>query len=1001
MRNFVWAVVAGLSVIGSSLSTRAQGIPEAQDYAFGHGLYKDGMYQQAYAELSKFVENYPNSLGRPEASFLVADCAFRLGKYDEASLRFESFTKNYPNSSLRADAYFRLGESSFKNGQYEKATARFKLVLDEYEKSPLAGEAAYWLGESYLRLNKFDLALKYYQVSFESYPANRLADYALYSAGWASEKRGEFAESIDYYSKLINSRKTSELRTTCIVRVGACRLALKQYQEAIEGLTSAMPSLVDSSERGEAVYLIGEGYYNLGDYTSAERQYKSVRSDYFGHKLFRDATYSLGWAYLKQNQYQRAAETFGEIAHGSKELAHAAAFRRAIALKLGGDNAAARSTLESILSPQEGGSYADNAAYELGLLNYESKVYAAARKNFSSVIDSYPESDVRAEAYRMLGETEIALKNYDEAQKAFQAAVSEKNAPAEIVSEALFQEGWSLYKLKNYQEAVDRLEEFRKQFPSHEKSIDAVYWVAEALYQLGKYSAAREDYTKVVQAQPRQERFEDALYGLAWSSYNLNEFAQAANEFERLVAAAPNGKLAYDARLRAADCYLAQKDFGRSAKAYEKIIALYPENGQTDYAYYQLAQSYSKSGNSAKALETFRHMISAFPSSDLADDAQYGIAWIYFTRKEYAASITEFQRLISTYPKSELVARAYYSIGDADYNLQHYDWAIASYRQILTKFPTSTLVGDAITGVQYCLEAQGKHEESLKVIDEFVRSHPNAKASEQVAFKKTELLYGQKKYSEAIAECRSFIDRYPKSTLVPDAYFWVGKSSILLGQPDKALQALNHVANTYPSSQAAENALLEIGNLYLSEKNFAEAVSMYERIEAKFKDSDVAIQAAYQKGVAYELGGKPEKARGQFDALIKKFPESIFSGRSKLHLARIYRIEGKVSETLALLNEVATSRTDELGAEAQFELGVSRQLSGEYEEAISAFLRVKYVYPSAEEWVARSYLRLGECYKATKQIAKAKNAFEIVLKSHQNDEFGKEAEQKLKELQES
>jgi TolA-binding protein len=82
MRNFVWAVVAGLSVIGSSLSTRAQGIPEAQDYAFGHGLYKDGMYQQAYAELSKFVENYPNSLGRPEASFLVADCAFRLGKYD-------------------------------------------------------------------------------------------------------------------------------------------------------------------------------------------------------------------------------------------------------------------------------------------------------------------------------------------------------------------------------------------------------------------------------------------------------------------------------------------------------------------------------------------------------------------------------------------------------------------------------------------------------------------------------------------------------------------------------------------------------------------------------------------------------------------------------------------------------------------------------------------------------------------------------------------------------
>ncbi len=126
----------------------------------------------------------------------------------------------------------------------------------------------------------------------------------------------------------------------------------------------------------------------------------------------------------------------------------------------------------------------------------------------------------------------------------------------------------------------------------------------------------------------------------------------------------------------------------------------------------------------------------------------------------------------------------------------------------------------------------------------------------------------------------------------------------------------------------------------------------------------------------------------------------MLAGAKFISLASIAH-EGSVSEALALLNQVATGRTDDLGAEAQFELGVSKQLSGEYDDAISAFLRVKYVYPSAEDWVARSYLRLGECYKATKQMAKAKNAFEIILKSHQNDEFGKEAAQKLKELQES
>jgi TolA-binding protein len=310
-------------------------------------------------------------------------------------------------------------------------------------------------------------------------------------------------------------------------------------------------------------------------------------------------------------------------------------------------------------------------------------------------------------------------------------------------------------------------------------------------------------------------------------------------------------------------------------------------------------------------------------------------------------------------------------------------------------------VGDAITAIQYCLTAQGKNEESLKVIDEFLKSHPGAKVTDQVAFKRPELLFSQKKYADAIAEYRSFLGRYPKSALVPDAYFWIGKSLILSDQPDNALQAFNQVVNAYPSSQAAENALLEIGNLYLSEKNFAEAISTFQRLEANFQGRDVAIEAAYQEGVAFELSGDVEKARTQFETLAKKYLESIYAAKSKVHIARIYRNEGKSSEALAILNDVARSRTDEIGAEAQFDLGVTQQLARQYEDAIAAFLRVRYVFPSAEEWVARSYLRLGECYKATKQVEKARSAYEAVLKSHGNDEFGKEAEQKLKELQES
>jgi tol-pal system protein YbgF len=1001
MNKRLLRVVAPLLVLQLSLQVRAQQIAEEQDYAFGYGLYKDGMYQLAYRELASFVDKYPNSLRRAEAYFLTAECAFKLGKNAEASQRYETFIKNFPNSTLRPDALFRRGETSFRSQQYDKAVGYFKQVIDEYAKSELAGESAYWIGESYIKEENPDLAIKYYTLSYETYPANRLADYALYSAGWAYEKKGEFSSALDCYEKLVDDFKSSELRSTCLVRIGASYLGLKQYQKAVDELTSSLPVIRDTTDRGEAVYLLGESYYGLEDYASAEQQYRAFRADFPGHKLFGEATYSLGWTYLKQNQFRKAAEAFAEVAGGSGELAHAAAFRRALALKFAGEKMAAKSALEAIVLTQKSGIYADNAAYELGVLNYDAKAYQTAKQNFSLVIDSYPQSDVRAEAFRMLGETDLALGDFDGAQKAFHSAVGTPDAPVDIVAHALFQEGWSLFKLKNYKAALDRFGAFVKRFPRDAKATEATFWMAEATYHLGSYAEARDIYEKVISSQPRHEKYEDALYGEAWSSYKLDEFARAAKEFERLLALSPKGKFDFDARVRLADCYYAQKDFGRAAKAYENVIALYPKNDQIDYSYYQLAQAFFKSGNWQKALETFRRLISSFPSSELADDAQYGIGWTYFSRKDYSNSIVEFQKLISRYPKSDLAPRSYYSVGDANYNLLQYDAAIASYQQVLSKYPTSPLVNDAISGIQYCLSAQGKGEESLKVIDAFIRAHPEATSSAQLAFKKADLLFGQKKYSEAIAEYRSFISRYRESSRVPDAYYWIGRSSLLLGQVDNALQAFNYVVNTYPSSSMSENALLEIGMVYLARKDFPEAVGIFDRVETNFSGKDAAVEAGYQKAIALELGGDTAKARMQFQVVAKKYPQSVFADKSRVSLARIYRSEVKTSEALAILNEVATSRTDDLGAEAQYELGITRQLSGEYEPAIAAFLRVKYVFPSEEEWIARSYLKLGECYKATKQTGKAKDAYEMVLKSHKNDDLGKEAEQKLRELEES
>ena len=92
-------------------------------------------------------------------------------------------------------------------------------------------------------------------------------------------------------------------------------------------------------------------------------------------------------------------------------------------------------------------------------------------------------------------------------------------------------------------------------------------------------------------------------------------------------------------------------------------------------------------------------------------------------------------------------------------------------------------------------------------------------------------------------------------------------------------------------------------------------------------------------------------------------------------------------------------RTDEVGAQAQFLIGETLAKQEKYKDAITAFLRVKYVYPSAKEWVARAYLRMGECYERIADRGKAREAYQTVLKLHKEDEFGREASKRMKELQ--
>lgn len=995
---FLVASSVGLPLYAQNLPVPNASIAEQQDYAFADGLFRDGLFQMALEQLDKFAAKYPQSARLIDARYLKAECLFQLALYPAAIRELSDFVGQFPTAIVSDNARFRLGDSYAKLRRNADAIEAYKSILDHPKNPSIAGEAAYWIGETYFKDADYNNALKYYTLSYEGFPGNRLQDYAAYSVAWTNEKKGDYARAAEWYRVVVDKFPQSTLAPSSRLKVGECFYSAREYARAIQELTAAKGAIDSLSLRGEAEYLIGESYYNLDQYDKAQKSFEGFLKDFKGHRFENDVQYALGWTLFKERQFGLAADAFNKLARLNDQIGQASLYRRGVAEKLGGKRLAAMETFAEVVSRDAAGGYADNALYDKGLILFEDKKPAEARNVFLKVVSGYPTSEILADAWMMLGECSVANGALDSAKDFYEKALSQKEISFETRISSSFQLAWCNMKLGRSRDAASGFSKFIAAYPDHPKSAEAAYWLAESEYQAGDFRSALKQYQSIVSAANHPRR-EEGMYGIGWTYFKQKDYQKAIGAFEQLIVAYPSGKFSFDARLRLGDCYFQRLDYKKAAGAYRTVVRLFPKTDGADYALYQLGQTYYRSGDHEQATDQFDAVIKNYPGSSLADDAQYALGWVKFQRKEYYAAIKDFQLTIANYPASDLLPRAYYSIGDAYYNLHLHPAAENSYKQVLQKFPKSPLAADALKGVQYCLVAQGKSSDAVSVIESYVKDNPTSPNTEQLEINKAELLFGQKLYREAAQSYQSFALRYPHSTMKAQALYWLGRSLQEAGEDAQAAKAYLDAADVPNATMSIlGNALLESARISLKLKNYESSFHALDRAEKSLAGSEFSPVVAYMKGVVFSENGASDDAKTKFEYVISKFGSTVEADKSRIGLVRIALKEKNFSSAQSLAQQVATSRTDDVGAEAQYLSGVTFAEGGDSQNAIAAFLRVRYVFPSHERWLARANIGLGKIYEQLKDTPKAREAFQQVLKVYRSGAEYEEASAHLKIL---
>ncbi len=951
-------------------------------------------YAKAYELFTAFIKNNPRSDLIASAKYYSAESLIAINDFEGAIQELTSLVSDYKYSVIRPQALYKLGELFFELAEYDNARQKLELYLLQYPYGSFTGSVYYLIGESYVRQERFDEAIDFLKNAIEIKRKNEFMDQTVFSLANIYERKGDYEKAVEYYDKLLAFYRKSNLLPYAQLRIGVCYYNLGEYESAILELTDPLIDRLPEDSRKEAMFVLGRTYYAQNNFAKASEIFSELLSGNIDKQFRNKISYSLAWVHFGNKNYDDAFKIFSNIAKLKTDtLAANALFWAAECKRLSGKRDEAVGIFNRFLEKYPQHKLSAKAKLNLGLAKLDDNNFSLSERDLISATNS-PDIKTKAKAFLLLGNISLEKKDYKSAEKYFRDCI-ELNPSAEIQNKGLLGLGIAQFYLNKPSKAIKRFKKIISGLNPEEKSRKYFY-LAESCFALKKYKLAISNYNNV--KTKNKNLLKETLYGKAYSYFNSKDFANAAYLFRKYLNRFNKDKRLLEIKTRLAESYFGVKDFQKAAKLYNELIFKNKRLAGSDEAYYRYGQALFQAGNSNQAITVFRELQKKFPRSQYGDEAQYLIGWVNFQQGNFEEAITSYESVIEKYPRSKIIPIAIYSIGDSYFNLGQYEKAIRKYMELIKRFPNTKYVFDAINGIIYCYEVTDRTNDAVKFIDNIIQTNSQPEFNDKIFFKKGEIFYSIANYKEAINSYKEFIVKFPASKLVPNAYYWIGKSASNLGSYDEALINFHKVINNYIQSDIAVQAVIEAGAIYDKRENYDGEIELYESTFDKLKNKEGAAEIAFKKAEVFIKKDEIPKAYNSLLTVLEIYPGTIFSDKAKIELGIIELARKNYKKAEELFREVAGSRKDDVGAKAQYYYGEALFDQNKTEDAIAAFVRVRSIFSGYDEWYTRSLIRLGDCYVKLNDKKNAKEMYSAVLKKHRTDKYGAEAKSKLKKL---
>jgi TolA-binding protein len=370
-------------------------------------------------------------------------------------------------------------------------------------------------------------------------------------------------------------------------------------------------------------------------------------------------------------------------------------------------------------------------------------------------------------------------------------------------------------------------------------------------------------------------------------------------------------------------------------------------------------------------------------------DRELELANGLFERELWAEAYTAYSQYLHDHPADPQVPLALFRAGEALYNQQKYAEALALYQQLTADFPQAEIVPDGWYRQGDCSYRLNQFAAATEAYQKVLQQATAGPLAFRAAYWLGEALYRQSQYTDALVAYEQCLALDPDDNYALYARYSIALCQLKTGEPEQASEGLQALVEAHATHDLAPELIYRLAEALYASKNYAAALTHYERVRAEFPQSPFAQLSWSGTAWAQWSLEKYDEALQAFKQLLAT-PDEVVAREAAMRVADCLFLLENYPEAAQAYQKVADDPANPAAPAARFWQAISLERQGDkesarqafsafieahgdHEQAVEAHLHLASLQVEANQWeeAARLYQAAGRLSKDPEVQAQA------------------------------